>query len=58
MVWPEEVRLRPSGVNVPVPAIKLEGIPEKMIASIVCVDEVVGAFSVMGERKTVELPST
>lgn len=57
-MWPEEVRLGPPGANVPVPATKLEGIPGKMIGSSACIDEVVGAFVVMGERKTVELPFT
>lgn len=58
MVWPEEVRLGPPGVNVTVPATKLVGLPVKSIPSIVYVAEVTGAFVVIGGGKTVELPST
>ena len=58
MVWPEEVRLGPPGINVMVPAIRLVRLPVKTIPSIVYVDEVAGAFVVIGVGKLVELPST
>ena len=58
MMWPEEVRLGPPGVNVTVPATKLVGLPVKAIPSSVYTDEVAGVFVVIGIGKMVEVPST